>query len=181
MKLTSAEKLTLVMLSEVYEKLGINGEVDPDFVKSAIFSENTWALTMGMPGIVGDERDETPPNVRFVMEVMDMWESVELSIRNLDDKQREDLDRRAAPYGSSSKFEGFDGNNEGELGSIARFLVEKMNRFADFAGRSFNSHVPSVEGYKRMMEVHRPLEGSWGHLSVDELVNVLMAKRHPGN
>ncbi|MGO4402196.1 YfbU family protein [Achromobacter sp. PAB15] len=179
MKLTSAEKLSLVMLSELYEKLGVNGEVDADFVKSAIFSGNTWALTLGMPGIVGDDGEDTPPNVLYVMEVMDMWESIEHSIQNLDDKQREDLNRRAAPYGVTSKFEGFDGNNEGELMGIAKFLVEKMHRFSSFTGRSFNSHGPSAEGYKRMLKVHGPSEASWGHLAVDELVTVLMAKSYP--
>jgi hypothetical protein len=42
MKLTDSEKLTLIMLCEIYEKLGIKGELDSKFVKEAIFSGNTW-------------------------------------------------------------------------------------------------------------------------------------------
>ena len=42
MQLSNAEKLMLVMLSEIHEKLGIEEGVDSHFVKEAIYTDNTW-------------------------------------------------------------------------------------------------------------------------------------------
>jgi hypothetical protein len=44
MKLSDGEKLILIMLSDVYEKLEIEGEINPKFVKSAIGSGHPWGL-----------------------------------------------------------------------------------------------------------------------------------------
>ena len=33
MKLSDGEKLIILMLSELYEKLGVEGEIEPDFIK----------------------------------------------------------------------------------------------------------------------------------------------------
>lgn len=44
MKLSNSERLILVMLSDLYKKLGVKGAVDPDFVQSAIYSGNPWGL-----------------------------------------------------------------------------------------------------------------------------------------
>ena len=48
MKLTNPEKLILVMLSEIYEKLGIQGETDTKFLLNAIYEGHTWALSWKM-------------------------------------------------------------------------------------------------------------------------------------
>jgi uncharacterized protein len=37
MQLSNGEKLILFMLTEIYQQLGVRGEVDPKFVKQAIF------------------------------------------------------------------------------------------------------------------------------------------------
>jgi hypothetical protein len=60
------------------------------------------------------------------------------------------IETEVGPCAKDPKFFGFDGNNEGEYMSIASFLVEKLRRFESFKGRSFNSHVPVVERYRRM-------------------------------
>ena len=44
MKLTNPEKLILIMLSEIYKKLDIQDGIDPKFVESAIYSDNTWGF-----------------------------------------------------------------------------------------------------------------------------------------
>jgi len=44
MELSNAERLVLIMLSDLYKKLGVKGEIDPDFVQSAIFSSNLWGF-----------------------------------------------------------------------------------------------------------------------------------------
>ena len=54
MKPTNSEKLILVMLSEIHEKLCIKNGVNTKLVTNAIYSQNTWALSWDLPGIVGD-------------------------------------------------------------------------------------------------------------------------------
>jgi hypothetical protein len=44
MKLSDGEKLILLMLSEVFEKLKVEGSIDPALVKNAIFHDHPWAL-----------------------------------------------------------------------------------------------------------------------------------------
>ena len=51
------------------------------------------------------------------------------------------------------KFPGFDGNNETKLMSYARHVVEGEGRFeyVERSSSSFNSHMPNVELYQRMI------------------------------
>ncbi len=44
MKLSEGEKLILLMLSEVFEKLKVQGSIDPGLVKNAISSDHLWVL-----------------------------------------------------------------------------------------------------------------------------------------
>jgi len=72
MKLSDGEKLILFMLSELYEKLGIEGEMDPKFIKSAICSGNTWGLKWQYTGIF-DSGETKPELVTEVANILDMW------------------------------------------------------------------------------------------------------------
>jgi uncharacterized protein len=54
MKLTDDEKLILLMLSEIYEKLDVYGETDPKFVRSTILDDMLWGLTWRYSGIPFD-------------------------------------------------------------------------------------------------------------------------------
>ena len=59
MKLSNSEKLILTMLAEIQEKLGIQNGTDTKLLTSAIYSNNTWALSLEIPGIVGGSPDPT--------------------------------------------------------------------------------------------------------------------------
>jgi len=54
MELGNAEKLILMMLCNIHEKLDIKGEIDPKFMRSAIQSGNLWGLEWEYLGIYGD-------------------------------------------------------------------------------------------------------------------------------
>jgi hypothetical protein len=74
MEMTHAEKLILIMLSEIYEHLGIGGadHINARFVRSAIDSNQTWALSRKYPFIFGG-RTQTPDVVSEVRDILDMW------------------------------------------------------------------------------------------------------------
>lgn len=182
MKLSDGEKLILLMLSELYDKLGIKGEIEPDFIRSAIFSNNTWSLPWKYSGIPFDEQ-ETPEIVKEVLDILDMWSFIERSYEELSDEEKEYVKKEAAPFGDNPTFPGFDGNNESSHMGIATFLVNDLDRFQEYKGRYFNSHCPSIDSYKRMLSVFEPMRRKlhFKPLSAENLVEILRERIHPEN
>jgi uncharacterized protein len=180
MKLSDGEKLIVLMLSELYEKLGIKGEIEPDFIKSAIFSDQIWGIRWKYSGIPFED-SEDPPIVKEVVDILDMWSFIENAYNKLNDEQKAKLKKAADPFGQDPKFQGFDGNNETEYMGTAMFLVNELERFAGFKGRSFNCHHPSIDMHRRMLEVFEPIRRklSFGPLSLDDLTAILKAIVYP--
>ena len=180
MKFTNAEKLIVTMLADLHEKLGID-EFDTKLIKQAIYSNNTWALSWELPGIVGDSPESTPPEVSLVVDILDMWSFIEEAYERFDATEKSALEAKADPFGKHVEFSGFDGNNESEYMSIANFLVKEMDRFTRFADRDLNSHCPVIDGYQRMLAKFLTIRPTLvGHgLSVEEMAEVLNARRHP--
>lgn len=175
---TGGEKVIVLMLRDVMKQLKMKrGEIDVDLVTQAIFGGHYWALKWGMSGVFHDHADR-PQDVRFVADVLNMWSFIESSYTKLSAKDKERVAAEAHPFGRNVTFVGFDGNNEAELFTIARFLVDDMNRFSEFKGREFNSHVPMVEAYQRMLDVFAPfretLDGTT--LTASQLVSILEAR-----
>jgi len=182
MKLTDGEKLIILMLTELYEKLQINGETDPDFLRSAIFHDHLWGIRWKYSG-VPFEPGEDPPVVREVVDILDMWSFIEFAYAKLTDEQKKRLAEMAKPFGENPRFTGFDGNNESEYMSAAMFLVNQLDRFQEFKGRDFNCHHPSLDAHRRMLTVFEPIRASlaYGALSVEQLAKLLNERVHPSN
>jgi len=182
MKLTDGEKLIILMLSELHEQLDINGEIDPEFVKSAIFNDKLWGLRWKYPGIPFEEVDD-PEIVKEVVDILDMWSFIEFSYQRLSDDDKATLEKIAHPFGKDPKFQGFDGNNETEYMSTAMFVVNELDRFEEFKGRNFNSHFSSIDSYKRMLSAFEPMRKqlSFEPFSAEALAAVLNEKTHPSN
>lgn len=179
MKLSSGEKLILIMLSEIYEKLELNGEIDPKFIKSAIINDQTWGIGWEHSGIQFE--DETPAKVYEVAEILDMWNSIEYAYNELSAADKLLVEKEANPFGKDPKFKGFDGNNEGAEMCIVSFLINDLNRYQEFKGRDLNSHAPSMDAYKRMYTVYKPMiSGLMGNpLDANQLIQILHKKTHP--
>lgn len=177
--LSDGEKLIATMLSELIEKLPVEVETDTALVRKVILGGHYWALGWEMPGIFHGHVDKQT-RVRFVVDVLDMWSFIEEAYETLSADEKERLAREADPFGANVQFRGFDGNNEGELLSIARFLVDDLDRFSRFRSRSLNSHSPTVDGNRRMVAAFEPIRRTLigRRLSVDELVTILNARRH---
>lgn len=180
MKLTDGEKLIILMLTELYEKLQIKGQTEPDFLRSAIFNDHLWGIRWKYSGIPF-EPAEDPPIVREVVDILDMWSFIEYAYAKLSEQERQQLALAAEPFGKNPQFCGFDGNNESEHMSVAMFLVNQLERFQEFKGRSFNCHHPSLDAHRRMLAVFEPLRASLADssLSVDQLTKLLQERVHP--
>ena len=175
--LTDGEKLITFMLKDIYEHLGIKGgEIDPNFIMDVVVGGHYWAPRWDMSGLFHSYADK-PEDVRFVTDVLDMWDFIEGTFEKMSKADKETVKRGGTPF--EPKFLGFDGNNEGELMGIARFLIEKMGRFQRFKKRGLNSHIPVRAMYRRMLAEFDPLRSSLIHkgLSPKQLVTVLQAGR----
>ena len=157
MKLTNPEKLILIMLSEIYEKLGLDGSkgIDPKFLSEAIYSDNTWGLDWQYTGIFSDNSEPNPPEVTEVVNYLDMWSFIERAYENLNAADKKLLSDD--PDIVQTQFTGFDGNNETEYMSVARFLILQLKRFTEFKDRDLNSHYPMIGRYRRMYSVFEPI------------------------
>lgn len=174
MQLTNPEKLIISMLAELHEKAGIDVE-QAQLIKRAIYSNHTWALSWELQGIVGDDREETPPLVTDVVNILDMWSFLEEGMAALSEKDAEEV-RDAV--GRTTEFIGFDGNNESDAVSTARFLIGPMKRFESYVGRDMNSHIPTLERYRAMYQVFegiRPNLGLGNQMSKTQLIEVMTA------
>lgn len=182
MKVTDGEKLILLMLSELYDKLEVDGEVEPDFIRSAIFSDKTWSIPWKYSGIPF-ENQETPEIVKEVLDILDMWSFIEYSYGELSDEGKAYVEKEASPFGIDPKFRGFDGNNETDYMGTASFIVNQLDRFEEFKGRNFNSHCPSVDGYQRMLSVFEKIRGDiyFESLNAEQIARILKEKIHPKN
>ncbi len=82
---------------------------------------------------------------------------------------------------SDTKFEGYDGNNEGKFMAFAAFTVERLDRYGHVKLAEdgyWNSHMPMRDIYGRMLGVWRGLEDRFV-LKSDGLEKVLAARIHP--
>src|SRR5690349_24945928 len=87
MKLSDGEKLIVMMLCELYRKLGIEGEFDPEFVQSAILTGNPWGLDWKY-GELFAVKDAESADVSEVVDILDMWNSVESSYGKLTEPEK---------------------------------------------------------------------------------------------
>lgn len=179
MEASGAEKLILKMLCEVYEKLGIRGEIDHKFVESALNSDQLWAFEWEYQFLQDVNKPrENPKVVKEVVDILDMWSFLEGAFERLDAEQKQRVIDEADLYGGEVKFSGFDANNEDHY-SVAVFMIGDLRRFNRFESRELNSHSESVPAYKRMLAVFLPMRPGieMGNMTVEQIVAVMKARR----
>ncbi|NIY83039.1 YfbU family protein [Vibrio hepatarius] len=175
MVLTEGEKLNALMLADLYENLEVKGDIDPSFIKTAIYNNHCWSISFRYPSIFSKSR-ELPEKVNDVFEILEMWQFIERHCLLLNEEEKTRLTRAIKPLRSNPKFEGFDGNNETEYMEITQCIVEELELFQEFKGRSFNSYAPSIDGYKRMLVVYEKIKQAslYGNqIGVEEIARVL--------
>ena len=182
MKLSDGEKIIILMLTELYEKFQVDGEMEPDFLRSAIFNDKLWGIKWKYSGIPFSD-SEDPEVVKEVLDVLDMWSSIERSYSELSVLEKDNLKKELGALGEAPRFRGFDGNNEGDYIGTALFLVNELDRFSEFKGRDFNCHYPSIDIHQRMLSAFEPIRRkfSLSQLSAGQLLIVLKEQVHPSN
>lgn len=181
-RFSDGEKLLLLMMKDLFEHVGIKDpDSDPQFIADVIYGGHYWAPKWVQTGVFHDHSDD-PRDLRFVLDVLDMWDYIERGYDRLTKKDKAAIERDAAPLGKHVRFSGFDGNNESSQMGIARFLVEKMGRFSRFKGRDLNSHMPTRAAHEGMLRAFMPMRDDLigDDLDAQQITTLLLARKHPG-
>lgn len=183
LRLSNPEKLMTWMLTQVLRNQ-INERKDKknnqfdlkdvDLIEQAIYGGHFWALDWEMSGVLHNHIDDRK-HVTAVVDILDMWSFIEEACQRFNQADRKRLVDDVGSWADNPQFLGFDGNNESEYLGIAQFLVEKLNRFQIFKGRSMNSHMPTLFSYGRMVRMFEGIRPTLigRHLSVEEVIKLL--------
>ena len=172
---SDCEKTLMLMMGDLFKSLKVKDpEMKPEFLAKVIYGGHYWAPKWDMQGVFHGHVDD-PRDVTYVVNVLEMWAFIEEAYERLTPAQRTTLAEEVGPWLTDIKFSGFDGNNESSQMSIARFLVEEMNRFSRFRGRDMNSHYPTYDRYCSMVVLFEPMRASLvgGGLSLQQLATLL--------
>ena len=154
---TPSEKLILVMLSEIYQHLGIQGEVDAIKVRAAISTGNVWSL----PKFENEELSDT--DVNFVNSVLAMWKHIEESIAALSDQDREALPSGYPGGWDNRSFPSFGFSPRGgRCLNIAEHMIQNLGQWSYFSNYELRPYYDDIHDldkrYDHMLSVY-PLTG----------------------
>lgn len=174
MKLSKLERITLIHQHRIIQKLY------PE--ESAINEKAIEILSNGYEYLY-DEIYQYVYEGNDVMsedECKEVWET--LAMFDSIDRTLESLGQHHDSR-NTTKFFGYDGNNEGKFLGFAEFTVMKEGRFSYLPlhkDNYFNSHMPAREIYQRMLEVWSGIDASKRYpMSQESLEKVLAAAVHP--
>lgn len=168
-----------MMLCEIYEHLGVQGEVDPEFVRSALFKGQEWGLKRAYPGVFDDP--PYPETISEVFDLLDMWRGIEKRFGRLADEERQRIEAEVAPFGGDVRFRGFDIKTELPHCGVAEFMICALDCYQEFKGRFVSANGTNLEAYRRMLPVYKSLEGSRSsrEFGASDLLKILKAQKEP--
>lgn len=88
-----------------------------------------------------------------VLDILDMYRALTFGLQKLSDNH----DLQNHHY---ARFHGFDGNHETKRMAYVRYFVYELDRFGELVERTdddFNSHFPTLEVYRSMLEEWRKI------------------------
>lgn len=177
MEFSNRDKLLVTLLTDIYAHLKVVGALDPFFVHRVVSADQGWALEWKYPELFKPGQVRSA-DLDYVMQVLSLWERIELSYEALDLEEQVGLAREVGFTAVKPVFPGFDGRQEGTLLTIARLLVHDLQYWPMFSGRLRSARHSMVASYDRMLEVLQGLPcrglGS-GQLSCSDLSKLLIA------
>jgi len=179
-RLSDGDKLILIMVCDLFKKLKLKGDIEPEFVEEVIYGGHYWALDWKYTGLFHGHEDSAAV-LHETVDVLDIWSFLEDGDSRLSKQDKDRVAAEAEPFGKRVVFHGFDGNGEGEYMGIARFLIEQLDRFTKFKGRELNAHMPRIATHRRMLALFEPIRRTMmgRDLNADEIIEILKAMLHP--
>jgi uncharacterized protein YfbU (UPF0304 family) len=172
MNLSDGEKLILAMLCDIYKAMNVKGAIDAERVGASIQD--------GRLEQFGAYLRREPAPMAEVGEILDMWSAIERGYKRLSVEEKQQVEAEAGPLGRGVRFSGFDGDSESEYRNIAYHFIEETGRFERFQGRKLDAHMPSLDGYRRMLRLFGPMRPSTGdcRLGVRQIIDLANAEKY---
>lgn len=177
-RFSDGEKLIMMMLCDLYQHQSVKGDIDPEFIQETLWGGHYWGLQWQYGGIL-NVADDDPNVLSETLDILEMWYFIESSYTALSEEDKTKVKEEASISGKDVRFIGFDGNNDAHY-SIAKFLVNKMERFVIFKDRSLNSHtITSISRHRCMLPVFKSMLPNLAgrDLSVEQIIKLLRAQR----
>ncbi|MFQ6554101.1 YfbU family protein [Aestuariibius insulae] len=168
MKLSKFERVSLIYQHMVMRDREIMRKEECDLAIEIL--SNGYELLYGeLYGHVYDDQDVmSVDECSEVFDTLSMFEGIDSAIQDLS------LDHEAF---RSSKFHGYDGNNEAKFKRFAEFLMTKERRFSDLPtiqSGNLNSHMPVRARYRDMLQEWKAISAELGSsISRESLERVL--------
>ncbi|MDL5026538.1 YfbU family protein [Vibrio gigantis] len=112
----------------------------------------------------------TEAECREIIDIMEMYHAMQESNKMLAEQERAEVDQRRL------QFLGFDIASEAQVVHYVRFLVDSEGLYPQFdkADHHFNSQMPMLEKYRRMLTTWRNCPRQY-HLCATELSQIFSA------
>lgn len=112
----------------------------------------------------------TEAECREIIDIMEMYHAMQESNKMLAEQERAEVDQRRL------QFLGFDIASEAQIVHYVRFLVDSEGLYHQFdkADHHFNSQMPMLEKYRRMLTTWRNCPRQY-HLCATELSQIFSA------
>lgn len=161
-------KLERLMLSNQYKILEALYPDDADYYKQhrdAIESGYELHYSWIAEHIYDGTESMSIEECREVFAILELFSTLKRSFSALEDKNGIEEWR--------VKFMGFDGNNETKQMGYTRYLVDDLRRYGDLnRGDDFNSHCPSIDRYRAMVDRWNSL-GKPHSLSKEHILEII--------
>ena len=153
---SGGERLSIAMLCGLYRHLEVDdGGIDPALIEGAVCGKHHWAVEWEYGSLLESAVDDSiPPEVANILE---MWWTIEWSFDQFSADGRERLEKDEGVTQDRIRFPGFDGNEENEHYGVADFMINRLDRFVHFKGRSLNSHFPYLNEYRQMHKLYNSM------------------------
>ena len=166
MEMTNAQRL---ILSNQYYLMS---QMDPE--NSAKYQRLQTVVERGYELQMRERNKEfgclTEAECREVIDIMEMYHAMQESNKMLAEQERAEVDQRRL------QFLGFDIASEAQSVHYVRFLVDSEGLYPQFdkADHHFNSQMPMLEKYRRMLTTWRNCPRQY-HLCATELSQIFSA------
>lgn len=174
------QKLTLLMLADIHEKLEIKHSVDPAFVREMVLSGELWAVAEAYPRFFRSSDVESPECLEFVRDTLFMWDDVETAYDALTEQQKQKVSQLLGMgrVDYPGFFVGFSKSHEPVEHRVSHVLMNLIGVVPNFGGRSLDAHSSWLPQYREMLDVYREMEIDH-RLSIEQLVTLFRIWRGP--
>ncbi|MEZ9775483.1 YfbU family protein [Vibrio sp. 10N.261.54.A5] len=166
MEMTNAQRL--ILSNQYYIMSQMNPENSAKYQRLQTIVERGYELQMRE--LNKEFGCLTEAECREIIDIMEMYHAMQESNKMLAEQERAEVDQRRL------QFLGFDIASEAQIVHYVRFLVDSEGLYPQFdkADHHFNSQMPMLEKYRRMLTTWRNCPRQY-HLCATELSQIFSA------